>query len=640
MSAFNLNELKDALKDNAEKSGVSFAGRNLKLDTEEDAIEVIKAIEECPQLEFFNLEGNTLGPNAAEAVAQALQKNGSLLKRALWKDMFTSRSKAEIPVALEHLGTSLSTAGAQLTELELSDNAFGPIGIKGLADFLTSKTCYSLRELHLNNNGLGIFGGKILAKALLDCCQYSSRDGTQLALKVIEVGRNRLENEGAEALASVFKKLTTLEEVAMPQNGISHKGIIALTKGLSANPGLRVLNLNDNTVGPQGAQALADILPNFPALEHLNLGDCLLKTKGSLILAEALGIEGNHPSLMELNLSFNEIHTRGAVPIARAMADKNYLNNLLLDGNSFGTDGRAVLREYLTNFERIDSLGTLSEDESDDEDEDENENENENENEDEDEEIEEEEEDEEEYEDEHDHELVDVDDNEFVVVDIDEDVDEDVVADDDDDDVNEDHANDNNSAMTNLLEDKIEKKVTISDFLQSPTEQKLLLLQYNTAEPFVEYVKNLVKDDDDEKLLEFKFIEEFIRLIMNVSAFCGSRLLNVRLKAELLTDILYAELFAYVVKHKQITMLNNTLLVYLGLLKSEDKNDGKIDWNLEGCFKALEKINKKEYFLQQTKDTLKFFLEKPVTVNRAKVTDPFEDSKNALKLALNCIQTT
>lgn len=138
---------------------------------------MVKAIEECPRLEFFNLEGNTLGPLAAKAVAEALKKNGAALKRALWKDMFTSRSKEEIPKALEYLGTSLSTAGAQLTELELSDNAFGPIGIKGLADFLTSSTCYSLRELHLNNNGLGIFGGKMLAKALLDCCQNSLRDG-------------------------------------------------------------------------------------------------------------------------------------------------------------------------------------------------------------------------------------------------------------------------------------------------------------------------------------------------------------------------------------------------------------------------------------------------------------------------------
>ena len=52
-------------------------------------------------------------------------------------------------------------AGAQLVELDLSDNAFGPNGVEGIVDLLKSKTCYSLKELRLNNNGLGTTGGKV-----------------------------------------------------------------------------------------------------------------------------------------------------------------------------------------------------------------------------------------------------------------------------------------------------------------------------------------------------------------------------------------------------------------------------------------------------------------------------------------------
>lgn len=123
------------------------------------------------------MEGNTLGPLAAKAVAQALEENGSLMKRALWKDMFTGRLKSEIPKALEYLGSALCTAGTHLFELDLSDNAFGPIGIEGLANFLTSSSCYTLRVLRLDNNGLGISGGKMLAKALLDCYNNSFEAG-------------------------------------------------------------------------------------------------------------------------------------------------------------------------------------------------------------------------------------------------------------------------------------------------------------------------------------------------------------------------------------------------------------------------------------------------------------------------------
>lgn len=103
------------------------------------------------------------------------------------------------------MGAGLVKAQAHLTELDLSDNAFGPIGVEGLAALLRSPSCYALEELRLNNNGLGITGGKLLASALTDCYNHSSKEGKPLPLRVFIAGRNRLENEGAGALAEVFK---------------------------------------------------------------------------------------------------------------------------------------------------------------------------------------------------------------------------------------------------------------------------------------------------------------------------------------------------------------------------------------------------------------------------------------------------
>lgn len=65
------------------------------------------------------------------------------------------------------------------------------------------------------------------------------------APQVFISGRNRLENEGATKFAEFFKAVGTLEEVAMPQNGIFHVGIAALASAFSTNPNLRKLNLND-----------------------------------------------------------------------------------------------------------------------------------------------------------------------------------------------------------------------------------------------------------------------------------------------------------------------------------------------------------------------------------------------------------
>lgn len=52
-------------------------------------------------------------------------------------------------------------AGARLNVLDLSDNAFGPDGVKGIEKLLKSTACYTLQELRLNNCGMGIGGGKV-----------------------------------------------------------------------------------------------------------------------------------------------------------------------------------------------------------------------------------------------------------------------------------------------------------------------------------------------------------------------------------------------------------------------------------------------------------------------------------------------
>lgn len=54
------------------------------------------------------------------------------------------------------------------------------------------------------------------------------------------LGRSRLENKGASALAEVFGNLSSLLEVSMPQNGITQEGISALATAFAKNTQLRV----------------------------------------------------------------------------------------------------------------------------------------------------------------------------------------------------------------------------------------------------------------------------------------------------------------------------------------------------------------------------------------------------------------
>lgn len=49
-------------------------------------------------------------------------------------------------------------SGARLVELDLSDNAIGPMAMPGLQDFLASESASELKILNFNNCGLGIAG--------------------------------------------------------------------------------------------------------------------------------------------------------------------------------------------------------------------------------------------------------------------------------------------------------------------------------------------------------------------------------------------------------------------------------------------------------------------------------------------------
>ncbi|KAK9732163.1 RanGAP1 C-terminal domain [Popillia japonica] len=546
-------------------SGVSFAGKSLKLDTENDAKPVIDAINGCNNLQYLNLEGNTLGVDASKAIAGALEKHPEF-KKALWKDMFTGRMKTEIPKALQFLGNALVAAGARLTELDLSDNAFGPIGVEGLASLLKSSSCYGLEELRLNNNGLGIGGGKLLAKALLDCYECSKNEGKPLALKVFIAGRNRLENDGAKALAEVFNTIGTLEEIAMPQNGIYHPGISALSDAFKNNKNLQILNLNDNTIGPTGSKTIANILPALQNLKEINFGDCLLKNDGAKYLATGLS---NCMKLESLTLGFNEIKKDGALELISALTNKSQLKALVLDGNNFGSEGKDAVRKKMIEIGKLNALGSLDDDDSiDSEDEEDTE--------------------EEQYQDD------DGEDWEEIVIKEDEKI----------------RFLQNNSH--NQSKDDVEiignlslndKTVAVADFLNQPSADNFLGLGPN--------VSNLLLSEAEES--NENHIEKLTEMLMKVGS------LNVAIKGEeniqrvlKCTEVLFEELVAQSQRSDCLSIMNNFLLVYLGLIKSEDKKF-KPTWNIDGCLIALHNVVKKNYMPESTKNTLKVFMQKEVS---------------------------
>lgn len=369
MASDDISQLADALaKTHVGDGELSFKGLGLKLDNAESVEELVREVAQYQGLRALRLEGNTVGVDAARAIAKALECK-DLLQRCYWSDMFTGRLRSEIPTALRCLGSALMSAGARLTELDLSDNAFGPDGVKGIEQLLKSPSCHTLRELRLNNCGMGIGGGKILAEALIECHRQSSALGAPLKLRVFIAGRNRLENEGASALAKAFQLIGSLEEVHMPQNGINYAGVMALASAMRHNPELRILNFNDNTFTKRGTLAMAQALRHLRNVQVINFGDCLVRSEGAIALAAVLR-EGL-PILKELNLSFGEITEAAALVVTQAVMDKPHMEKVDLNGNCLGEEGCEALREAMENMDKGDMLGSLSDDEGEPDDEDE-----------------------------------------------------------------------------------------------------------------------------------------------------------------------------------------------------------------------------------------------------------------------------
>ncbi|KAM8715158.1 hypothetical protein ACLKA7_002239 [Drosophila subpalustris] len=590
------------------EQGISFQDKAQTWDNAEHVKAVVDELNSKSPVHFLNLDGNTLGVDAAKAIGDALKRHPEF-RKALWKNLFTRRLKSEIPLALKHLGAGLIAAGAKLTVLDLSDNALGPNGMQGLEEFLRSPVLYSLQELYLNNCGLGPEGGRMLSEALIDLHQNAKVAGSPLQLRIFVAGRNRLENVGAKAVAKALKTLQTLEEISMPQNSIYHVGISALAEGFKLNPHLRVLNMNDNTVTVKGSAKIAEVFEHTPLLREINFGDCLIKTDGAYLFAEAL--EAKHEQLEVLDLGFNEINYDGGLMIVTAMQNKPKLKSLNLDGNWFGQEGCSQITAQMQkclNPNALQSLDEVVSEEEDDgsagEDDDDQQGDDN---------------DTVEYADDDYDENEEDDDGEYDPNDTTEEVDED----------DDEYANDNSAEETAYVTTNAFPPKLFNDTVSSNKGSNTFALANNgnttaastscTPEEFclsqtpctMQQFNSL---DENNKLQALQgiinqFTDDNHLLLLIFTTLKCAHLSKTSKPALELAISLYQATFDYAIKTKQETRVLDYYLKQLGLLRSEEHF--KSDYDVKSCRYALrEALSKQQFANDNIKNTFQLFLDK------------------------------
>lgn len=150
----------------------------------------------------ITIGGNSYGFEACRWLAEQISdQDTTSLSMIDFSNIFVSRLRAELPRSLEIM--ALALLPKQLVEVDLSDNAFGPDGIRAFECLLREDV--NLRVLKVTNCGLGPEGGEMIAAAL--------NQNKGLKLTHFHAGRDRLENKGITALAEVFRGMGSLLEI-------------------------------------------------------------------------------------------------------------------------------------------------------------------------------------------------------------------------------------------------------------------------------------------------------------------------------------------------------------------------------------------------------------------------------------------
>uniref|UniRef100_A0A0G4FBL9 Fe2OG dioxygenase domain-containing protein n=1 Tax=Chromera velia CCMP2878 TaxID=1169474 RepID=A0A0G4FBL9_9ALVE len=204
--------------------------------------------------------------------------------------------------------------GPRVRHLLLGNNVCGNgLGQKVAAFVRSGKS--QIVSWYIAGNAMDVHGIRPLCEAL---------EGDTL-VRQLWLKRNPLKAPGAEAIASMLCKNSTLQILDLSYTGLLDEGVRKLARGLidaarGGQSALTHLLLDGNGITPEGARAVAEVLetPDLP-LVGLSLGVNRLGNEGAKCIAEALK-RTPKSRLHRLSFPSCRIETEGADALARLLS--------------------------------------------------------------------------------------------------------------------------------------------------------------------------------------------------------------------------------------------------------------------------------------------------------------------------------
>jgi len=187
--------------------------------------------------------------------------------------MTSTAVSLSIPTWLEEICVRLRSNDAFLSNLNLNIRRLTPASLAYLCDSMKQNKV--LEILNLTNSLVPPLVLRPLVKGL---AHHDS-------LKTLRLSYNKLVD--ISLLARVLRTNTSLENIFLDYNRIEDDAVV-LAEALKCNISLRMINLGKNQVNDRGAMALADMLTVNETLESMSLTSNSISTEGLTALVQGL----------------------------------------------------------------------------------------------------------------------------------------------------------------------------------------------------------------------------------------------------------------------------------------------------------------------------------------------------------------
>ena len=352
---------------------------SINLISDDGALALAGSIESCLNLRTLNLSCNLIGDEGAMAITNCVKDIGEF-ELLLWNNNITKHGAdalflVKIDVIIDTLdiknvGSGNSGIAAVCSHLTACSGS----NVKPLSDTLEFNDLSNLHTINLSNNCVDSHGAKILASSLINCynlltfdisCNRIGTDGATAIVKVLKHCRtlnisensidfDKIDEEGAEALASALKACDNLHELNISHNNLYKLGCLALAKALKRCTELHTLIISNSALGNDGVKVLADGLKYCTDLHTLDIGNNYISK-----IAFYDGVLGDmfiNINLQEFNISHNALHSDGAKALADVLKHCHNLHTLNIDHNNIGNDGAEALSNVIKYWSKLHKL--------------------------------------------------------------------------------------------------------------------------------------------------------------------------------------------------------------------------------------------------------------------------------------------